>query len=49
MVFWDGDLKGLRLTPYVIGPDFVPRLARGPRAERTLQRIWSASDPPFRR
>ena len=49
LVFWGGDLKGLRLTPYVIGRDFAPRLAAGPRARQTLARLWSASDPPFRR
>lgn len=49
LVFWNGDLKGLRLTPYVIGKDFAPRLAVGPRAGHTLARIWHASDPPFRR
>jgi poly-gamma-glutamate capsule biosynthesis protein CapA/YwtB (metallophosphatase superfamily) len=49
LVFWGRDLKGLRLTPYVIGHDFAPRFAAGPRARRTLARLWSASDPPFLR
>ena len=49
LVFWGRDLKGLRLTPYVIGHDFAPRLAAGPRARHTLARLWSASDPPFLR
>jgi poly-gamma-glutamate capsule biosynthesis protein CapA/YwtB (metallophosphatase superfamily) len=48
LVFWDGQLRGLDLVPYVIGADFTPRLNNGVRARRTLQRIWSASDPPWR-
>ena len=48
LVFWGGRLRGLDLTPYVIGPDFTPRLAAGPRARRTLARIWATSDGPFR-
>ncbi len=47
LVFWGSDLKGLRLVPYVIGNDFAPRLAAGPRAGRTMARLWQASDPPF--
>lgn len=47
LVFWGGDLKGLRLTPYVLGDDFAPQLAVGPRAQDTLARLWDASDPPF--
>jgi poly-gamma-glutamate capsule biosynthesis protein CapA/YwtB (metallophosphatase superfamily) len=49
LVFWDDELKGVRLTPYVIGGDFAPRLATGVRGRRTLERMWSASDPPFSR
>jgi poly-gamma-glutamate capsule biosynthesis protein CapA/YwtB (metallophosphatase superfamily) len=49
LVFWGSDLRGLRLTPYVIGADFAPRLADGARARRTLARLWDASDPPFHR
>lgn len=49
LVFWDDELKGVRFTPYVIGRDFAPRLATGGRARRTLERMWSASDAPFRR
>jgi poly-gamma-glutamate synthesis protein (capsule biosynthesis protein) len=49
LVFWNGELKGMRLTPYVIGSDFAPRLAGGGRARRTLARIWQVSDPPFMR
>jgi poly-gamma-glutamate capsule biosynthesis protein CapA/YwtB (metallophosphatase superfamily) len=49
LVFWGRDLKGLHLAPYVIGEDFAPRLATGPRARHTLARLWSASDPPFLR
>ena len=49
LVFWGGELKGLRLKPYVIGADFAPRLDDGARARRTLARLWDASDAPFRR
>jgi poly-gamma-glutamate capsule biosynthesis protein CapA/YwtB (metallophosphatase superfamily) len=49
LVFWGDELKGIRFTPYVIGGDFAPRLATGTRGRRTLQRMWSASDAPFRR
>ena len=27
--FWGDELKGVRFTPYVIGPDFAPRRATG--------------------
>jgi poly-gamma-glutamate synthesis protein (capsule biosynthesis protein) len=49
LVWWGGDLMSARFVPYVIGSDFTPRLASGPRADDTLERIWSASDPPFGR
>jgi poly-gamma-glutamate synthesis protein (capsule biosynthesis protein) len=47
LVWWGSKLMGARFVPYVIDDDYVPRLAHGPRAEATLDRIWSASDPPF--
>jgi poly-gamma-glutamate capsule biosynthesis protein CapA/YwtB (metallophosphatase superfamily) len=49
VVLWGSEVMGLRFVPYVIAPDFVPRTAAGPRADATLDRLWSASDPPFRR
>jgi poly-gamma-glutamate synthesis protein (capsule biosynthesis protein) len=49
LVFWGRDVKGLRLTPYVIGHDFAPRLAAGARSRRTLARLWGASDSPLLR
>ena len=49
LVWWGSELKGARFVPYVIGADYIPRLAKGPRAEATLDRIWDASDPPFGR
>lgn len=49
LVFWDDVLMGGRFTPYVIGGDFAPRPAIGARGRRTLERMWSASDAPFRR
>jgi poly-gamma-glutamate capsule biosynthesis protein CapA/YwtB (metallophosphatase superfamily) len=47
LVFWGSELMGARYVPYVIGADYVPRRANGPRAEATMDRLWSASDPPF--
>ena len=49
LVWWDSELMGARFVPYVIDDDYVPRLANGPRAEATLDRMWAASDPPFGR
>ncbi|MGH3506417.1 MAG: CapA family protein [Nocardioidaceae bacterium] len=49
LVFWGDVLRQARFTPYVIGADFAPRLVRGPRADRILDRIWETSDAPFRR
>jgi poly-gamma-glutamate synthesis protein (capsule biosynthesis protein) len=48
LVFWGEELREARFTPYVIGSDFAPRLARGERAQTILDRIWETSDPPFR-
>ena len=42
-------IKAVRFTPYVIGPDFAPRPVRGPVAQTILDRMWETSDPPFRR
>ena len=49
LVFWGGVLRQARFTPYVIGADFAPRIVRGARADRILDRIWETSDVPFRR
>lgn len=46
-VFWGGDLKAVDFVPYVIGPDFAPRLVKGDRATTILDRIREASDAPF--
>lgn len=43
LTFWGRTLKAARLTPYVIGPDFAPRVVSGPRAERILAAIRSES------
>jgi poly-gamma-glutamate synthesis protein (capsule biosynthesis protein) len=48
LVFWGDELREAHFAPYVIGADFAPRLVRGDRAEPILERIWDASDPPFR-
>lgn len=49
LVFWGGELRGARFTPYVIGADFAPRLVGGRRAAEILARMAATSDPPFRR
>jgi poly-gamma-glutamate synthesis protein (capsule biosynthesis protein) len=46
-VLWDGELKALEPVPYVIGPDFAPRLVRGGRAEDVLAPFRRTSSPPF--
>jgi Bacterial capsule synthesis protein PGA_cap len=48
LVWWGPELMGARFVPHVIGDDFTPRLASGPRADATLERMWATSDPPFR-
>ncbi len=46
-VFWGDTLRAIDLVPYVIGPDFAPRLAEGSRAEAILDKLAIASDAPF--
>lgn len=48
LTFWAGELKGARLVPVVIGPDFAPRVAPGARGDQILRDIWAASGPPLR-
>jgi poly-gamma-glutamate synthesis protein (capsule biosynthesis protein) len=48
LTFWGDELKGARLVPVVIGADFAPRPATGPRGAAILGDIWSASGPPLR-
>jgi poly-gamma-glutamate synthesis protein (capsule biosynthesis protein) len=36
LTYWGKTLKAARLTPYVIGSDFSPRVVSGARAERIL-------------
>lgn len=43
LTYWGSKLKAARLTPYVIGADFTPRLVTGARAERILAAIRSES------
>jgi poly-gamma-glutamate capsule biosynthesis protein CapA/YwtB (metallophosphatase superfamily) len=47
LVLWGSEVMAARFVPYVIDADYVPRRAVGPRADATLDRMWSASDPPF--
>jgi len=49
IVCWDGEVKSVRFTPYVIGTDFAPRVVQGPVAATILAQMWATSDPPFRR
>ncbi|HEX6937710.1 MAG TPA: CapA family protein [Actinomycetes bacterium] len=48
LVFWGPALKSARLLPYVVGPDFAPRVARGARGDGILEDVWGAS-PQLRR
>jgi poly-gamma-glutamate synthesis protein (capsule biosynthesis protein) len=48
LVFWGGDVKAARFVPYVIGPDFAPRVVKGPRAAAILGDVWSSSRGAFR-
>jgi poly-gamma-glutamate capsule biosynthesis protein CapA/YwtB (metallophosphatase superfamily) len=46
-VAWGGDVKAVDLVPYVIGPDFAPRVVDGAAAEAILDRMRETSEPPF--
>jgi poly-gamma-glutamate capsule biosynthesis protein CapA/YwtB (metallophosphatase superfamily) len=41
-------LEEARVRPYVVGPDFAPRLASGPRGDAILADVRRASGPPLR-
>jgi poly-gamma-glutamate capsule biosynthesis protein CapA/YwtB (metallophosphatase superfamily) len=43
LTYWGKTLKAARLTPYVIGADFSPRVVTGTRAEQILTDIRTAS------
>lgn len=49
LVFWGGRLVAMRPVPYVIGPDYAPRLADGARGHGILDDVWSNSGGAFRR
>ncbi|TDO45423.1 poly-gamma-glutamate synthesis protein (capsule biosynthesis protein) [Kribbella sp. VKM Ac-2527] len=42
LTYWGKTLKAARLTPYVIGADFSPRIVTGTRAEQILTDIRTA-------
>ena len=42
LTYWGKTLKAARLTPYVIGADFSPRIVSGTRAEQILADIRNA-------
>lgn len=48
VVSWDGQVMGVEPVPYVIGPDFAPRVATPGRAAAILESVWSTSRGPFR-
>ena len=48
LVFWGDELKAMRPVPYVIGPDYAPRLAEGSRGQRILDDVWDHSVGAFR-
>ena len=48
LTFWGSELKNARMVPVVIGPDFAPRVADGPRGRQIRDRVWDASGPPLR-
>ena len=43
LTYWGRRLMNARLVPYVIGPDFAPRHAPGPRGDAVLADVWRAS------
>jgi poly-gamma-glutamate synthesis protein (capsule biosynthesis protein) len=48
LVFWDGELRGCRFTPYALDDAFAPRLVGPARGRRIAEPMWRASDPPYR-
>ncbi|MFP5281889.1 MAG: CapA family protein [Actinomycetes bacterium] len=49
VVLWGGEVKAVEPVPYVIGPDFAPRVVAGERARRILADVASTSRGPYRR
>ena len=47
LTFWGSTLKAARLVPVVIGADFAPRVADGPRGRAILDDVWDASGAPL--
>jgi poly-gamma-glutamate synthesis protein (capsule biosynthesis protein) len=47
LTYWGSTLKAARLVPVVIGADFAPRVADGPRGRAILERVWDASGAPL--
>ena len=47
LTFWGSTLKAARLVPVVIGADFAPRVADGPRGQAILDDVWDASGAPL--
>jgi poly-gamma-glutamate capsule biosynthesis protein CapA/YwtB (metallophosphatase superfamily) len=49
VVLWGGQVKAVEPVPYVIGRDFVPRMAGRSRAQGILDDVWSTSRGPYAR
>ena len=47
ITLWGGEVKAVEPVPYVIDDRFTPRLARGERAQRILDDMWSTSRGPY--
>ena len=47
IILWGGEVKAVEPVPYVIDDRFTPRLARGERAQRILDDVWSTSRGPY--
>ena len=47
ITLWGGEVKAVEPVPYVIDDRFTPRLARGERAQRILDDVWSTSRGPY--
>ena len=46
-VLWGGTVKAVEPVPYVIDDNFVPRPAKGGRAQDILDDLWGSSRGPW--
>jgi poly-gamma-glutamate capsule biosynthesis protein CapA/YwtB (metallophosphatase superfamily) len=47
VVLWGGRVKAVEPVPYVIDRNFVPRMAKGARAQDILDDLWDSSRGPW--